>query len=221
MARIAAKTQLKRPTVYAVVQILKTKGIVAILKKRGIQYVSALSPRLLIERFAHSTELAVQALPELLEMAYASPLKPRLQFFEGWEGILQVLRQFSYSKIPCMGFTDYEQMPKELFQFIRKTVIPERIKNKNKARLIVPDNPTNWRIQLEDNKYFTEHRIVPFSIPRNPIELLLFGESSVAFLSFIQEEMFGVTIDSPAIYNTLKNIFLYLWNASGQLASQS
>ena len=36
------------------------------------------------------------------------------------EGLKQILREFSYSHEPTIGFTDYENMPKELFQFIRQ-----------------------------------------------------------------------------------------------------
>lgn len=221
ISNIAKKTQLKRSTVYHIVDSLQLKGVVSVNTRRGIQYISALSPRILIDRFKKSAQMAERVLPELMEMAYSSTLKPRIRFFEGLEGIKQILREFSYSKIQSMGFTDYEPMPKDLFKFIRDEIVPERIKNKNCAQLIVPSNSMNQRVQSEDEKYFTQHRIVNFPMPENPIELLLFGEMSVAFLSFVKKEMFAVVIDSPAVYNTIKNIFLFIWNLSENQSSKS
>ncbi|MDP2625201.1 MAG: helix-turn-helix domain-containing protein [Candidatus Peregrinibacteria bacterium] len=214
VSRVAAKTHLKRSTVYGLIDALKARGFVFVTKRRGIQYISALSPRILVDRFKRSAEMAEKILPELIEMAYSSPLKPRVRFFEGLNEIKHVLREFSYSKAPSMGFTDYEHMPKELFKFIREEVIPERRRQKNRTRLIATDNSTNREIQKEDVKHYSEHRIVSFVEQNSPIELLLFGESHMAFLSFVKGEIFGVIIDSPAIYSTLKNIFEFVWGIS-------
>ena len=110
-----------------------------------------------------------------------------------------------------MGFTDYEQMPQKLINFIQREVVPKRKQNLNRARLIIPDNKINREVAKLDFKNFTEHRITKFSVARNPIELLMFGSSEVAFLSFTKNEMFGIIIDSKAIYQTLKNIFDFVW----------
>ena len=217
LSRIANQTHLKRTTVYSIVDTLKTKGIVSITKRKSIQYVSALAPQILIERFKRAATLAEQTLPELMEMAYSSPLKPRLRFFEGLNGIKEILREFSYSKIPSMGFTDYERMPKEMHQFIRKVVIPQRQKLNIRTRLLIPNTGKNHEVQKVDHKYFTEHRLVDFPLQENPIEILLFENSKIAFLSFTKNELFGIILDSKAIYQTLRNIFFLVWETSGKI----
>ena len=211
MSQLASKTHLKRPTIYDLVDGLKRRGLVSVGRRRGIQYISALSPRVLVDRFKTSVSLAEESLPMLLEMAYASPLKPRIRSFEGLEGLKQILREFSYSQEPTMGFTDYEQMPKELFQFIRKEVVARRKKLQNPVRLIVPHNEINLKIKNEDHLHYGEHRAVTFPQKKNPMEILLFETSKVAFLSFTPSELFGLIIDSVAIHQTLKNLFLLVW----------
>ena len=214
IAQIAAKSRIKRTTVYSLVDSLKTHGIVSPNKRRGIHYVSPLSPSILIQRFKNASDRAEASLPELLDMAYNSPLKPRIQFFEGMEGVKEILGQFSQSLAPGMGFTDYANMPDTLLQFIRKEIVPERRKHKNRARYLLPDNSTNRTVQKDDERYYTEHCVTSFPLAENPIELLLFGESKVAFISFTKEELFGLVIDSKAIYKTLHNIFSLIWNFS-------
>ena len=110
-----------------------------------------------------------------------------------------------------MGFTDYEQMPKELFQFIRKNVVAQRKKLQNPVRLIVPSNEVNLRIKSEDYLHYGEHRVVTFPQKKNPMEILLCEKSKVAFLSFTPSELFGLIIDSVAVHQTLKNVFLLVW----------
>ncbi len=211
LSRIASKTHLQRSTVYSLVEAMKGRGILSLTKHKGIHYAAALPPRILVDRFKQSAHLAEQGLSQLLELAYSSPLKPRIRFYEGLQGLKEILREFSYSKQQSMGFTDYEQMPKELFQFIRKEVVPQRRKLNVFTHFIVPRNNTNIHIQTEDEIHFAEHRIVDFPRQKNPIELLLFEESSVGFLSFTSHEQFGVIIDSAAIHQTLRNLFELVW----------
>lgn len=214
ISRIAQKTHLKRSTVYVVVDALKLKGCLGTSTKNGILYVSPVSPKIIVDKLKQSVKMAEEVLPDLLNIAYASPLKPRIRFFDGVDGIKQVLKEFSYSKVQSMGFTDYEQMPTDLVSFIRSEIIPERMKNKNCAQFIVPDNLVNRGVVALDKENFTEHRIAKFQIQKNPIELLLFGQSELGFLSFVKDEMFGVIIDSKAIHDTLKNIFIFIWSIS-------
>ncbi|NOS66772.1 MAG: hypothetical protein HOO67_00155 [Candidatus Peribacteraceae bacterium] len=212
VSRVAAHTHLKRTTAYPVVENLKERGILTVTKKRGIQYVSAIAPRILIDRLKQSAQLAEEALPALMQMAYTSPLKPRIRFFEGIEGLKEILREFSYSTEPTMGFTDYEQMPKELLAFIRSTVVPQRIKLSNPVKLIATRNQINLGVQKDDIVHYSEHRLVEFPAgQKNPIEILIYEKSKIAFLSFTKDELFGMIVDSAAIYETMKNIFMLLW----------
>lgn len=212
VSRIAVKTGLKRSTTYTIVESLKLKGLVSVNTKRSILYVSPVSPLVFLDKLKSNLKMFEDIVPELVKMAYASPLKPRIRFFEGSEGLKQVLREFSHSKVQSMGFTDYGDMPPELLAFIRTEVIPERRRNKNKAMLIVPDNEQNREVHSRDDEFYTQHKIVKFYSEKNPIELLLFGNSEVAFLSYAKDELFSVVLDSKAIYLTLKNIFTLIWH---------
>lgn len=211
VASIASNANLERTTVYSMLDDMERKGLLSVIKRKGIQYISALPPRVLVDRFKQSATHAEQLLPELLQMAYASPLKPRIRFYDGLEGIKEILVEFSHSRTPCLGFTDYAQMPPELFKFLRKTIVPNRRSRKIEAFFVVPRNETNSKLQKEDDIHFAEHRLVDFPMHTNPLELNLFDISKVGFLSYTKEELFGVVIDSPAIYSTLKNLFLLVW----------
>jgi hypothetical protein len=151
-----------------------------------------------------------------MEMAYSSPLKPRMRFYGGIEGLKEILREMSFSQGQTVGFTDYARMPKEMFQFIRKEVVPERRKRKNFILLLVPRNETNERIHTEDDIHFGEHRIIEYPHTRKHIEVLLFDVTKVGFLSFEESERFGVVIDSRAIYETLKGLFELVWAQVGK-----
>ncbi|HEY5713722.1 MAG TPA: helix-turn-helix domain-containing protein [Candidatus Gracilibacteria bacterium] len=211
IALLAKKTGIKRTTIYNLLDDLKSKNIIHISRRKGIQYLSAVSPAVVIDQFRRAASSANEALPALINMAYQSPVKPRINFYEGLNGIKIVLREFTQSQSPPFGFTDYGNMPTELHEFIQEEVIPMRIKKKNWGHFILTNNPTNQKLAGRNETYFSENRILNFPDNQNPIELLLFDDQKVALLSFHPQERFGLIINSKNIYKTIKNIFDLLW----------
>lgn len=212
MSMIARKAKIERPTVYDVVNDLQIKGFVFVNARKAVKYVSAISPRILIDRFKNSYMKAESMLPDLINMAYKSPIKPRIKFHDGMQGLKDILKEFSLAEEETFLFTDYKLMPEELQKYILSEIIPERIKRKkNFARLLVPDNEENRKVKAQDKERYTEHKLINFPFQQvNPLEIILF-ENKVGFLSYTKDEMFGLTIDSVAIYQTLKNIFSLIW----------
>lgn len=210
LGRAAQKAHLKRSTVYSLVEGLKVKGILSTVKRRGITTISALPPRLLIERFEHSAQMAKSMLPQLLDLAYASPVKPRIRFYEGMEGIKQILFEAASGKEDYIGFIDYTLMPKEIYRYIRTKVAPEREKTGISLCLLMPRNEINQQVQKEYRQRI-EHRMVDFPSRKNHIEILLYEGSKIGCMSYVKNEMFGVVIDSQAIYQTLYDLFMLIW----------
>lgn len=210
LAHAAEKAHLKRSTVYSLVNGMRERGFLSETKRRGICYVSALSPRLLIERFERSTEAAKSVLPQLMDIAYASPVKPRIRFYDSIDGLNQILFDAASCKQDYIGFTDYERMPKEMYSFIRKKVAPQREKDNVTLRLIIPQNERNRQI-LSEYRHRVEHRMIAFPSRKNHIEILLYHPAKIGFMSFARGEMFGLVIDSEAIFVTLKDLFTLIW----------
>ena len=68
------------------------------------------------------------------------------------------------------------------------------------------------QVKEGEAQHHAEHRIADLQFTKYPLELSLFDQSKVAFMSFEKGEVFGVVIDSKAVYLTLKNLFLFVWN---------
>jgi sugar-specific transcriptional regulator TrmB len=213
MSMIARKAKIERSTVYDVVNDLQQKGFAFITVRKRLKYVSPISPSVLIGRFKNSATRAESILPDLLDLAYKSPLKPRIKFFEGLDGIKLIFKEFSQTNEETYVFTDYEIMPRELRQFIWDEIIPERKRRNSYARLLIPDSPENRIEKAKDVNRFAEHKLISF--PKNQtisLEIILY-ENMTGFMCFEKNEMFGLLIDSQTINHSLKSIFLYIWNS--------
>jgi len=218
VTQLATKTHLKRSTVYDITVQLARRGVLSITKRQGVHHISATSPRNLIERFKSAARDAESILPELMDIAFASPLKPRVRFYEGMEGLKEVLRDMSQSSGQTVGFSDYAKMPKELFHFIQKDIVPERKARKNFIRLICPRNPTNEQIHKDDALHFREHCLLEFPDPLdNDLEILMFDRSKVGFLCYEESAQFGLIIDSESIFKMMTNAFWLLWTTAEKM----
>lgn len=213
VASVARRAEVERTTVYNLLEKMQQDGLISIMKRRGIQYLSALPPRVLIDRFKSSAVLAEQALPEFLEIAFSSPLKPRVRFYDGISGLKQILREFGHSEYEKLLFTDYATMPPELARFILKEIVPLN-RRTGMPRCIAVQNEISKKIARQ---HTAPHRFVRYSEKGQELELLLFDRSKAAFLSFASEEQFGVIIDSLAIHRMLRNLFFFIWEQAKPL----
>lgn len=216
IGRLAQRSHLKRTTVYSVLEEMKEQGLVSVSKRKGVLYVSALPPRVFVDRCKRAARLVEDALPELLARAGTAPIKPRLRLYDGIEGIQKVLLEFGGSTAPTMGFTDYERMPREIFSFIRTSVVPLRRRLGNPVRLIVPRSTANEAVRKHDAKNFGEHRILDIDAVKTAVELLLFDGTKVAILSLEGRDTYAAVLDSPGLHKTLVGIFEFLWNIGDQ-----
>ncbi len=218
MSMIARKTQLERPTIYDIVSRLENKGFASTLKTKGIKQVTVTAPNLIIESIKNSLNQAEQILPDLMEMAYKSPIKPRIKFYEGMKGMKQVLSEFSFTNEDTYVFSDYSTYPTELLQFIYREIIPERIRRNSSTKMLVVNNPKHIDIKKNEKKYYQEHRLINFpeGMGLENLEILLW-ENKIGFLSFGNNEMFGMIVESKSISQMLKNIHALIWQNANKL----
>jgi len=218
MSMIARKTKLERPTVYDIVSRLENKGYANTIKTKGIKQVTVTPPNIIIESIKNSLNQAEQILPDLMEMAYKSPIKPRIKFYEGKKGLKQVLTEYSLAYDETYVFSDYSTYPRDVLAFIYKKIIPERIRRNSFTKMLVINNPKHIDVKKNEKKYFQEHRLInfPTGTGLENLEVLLW-ENKIGFLSFGNNEMFGMIIESKSISQMLKNVHCLIWQNSDKL----
>ena len=84
---IARRAELNRVTTYTLLEDLKRDGIVNETMKEGVKYYSVISPDILLKQLEQKYESFKEKVPELLAMAEKFGSKPKVQFFEGLEGM--------------------------------------------------------------------------------------------------------------------------------------
>ncbi|MDD5463541.1 MAG: helix-turn-helix domain-containing protein [Candidatus Moranbacteria bacterium] len=208
VSRIARKSGIKRTTIYLSLENLAAKGLISTVKKEGKSLYYAEDPRNLERIMQERKDRISKLMPELLAFTSLIDKKPEIRYFEGVEGIKEVLMHAlnnadqeicnMYSEV---FITDFDE------KYFTEYYVPERMKKKIFVRTLVPDN--ELMRSLESEKSFRKIKLLPPDLFKINIEIMLYGKDKVNIISF--KEKFALIIESPAIHNSFKSIFETLW----------
>jgi HTH-type transcriptional regulator, sugar sensing transcriptional regulator len=210
---IAEAVNIKKPTVYVVLEDLRLKGLVRKIPNAKKQLFEAKPPDELLMQAQEGLDQVKSVLPQLLALA-KSDNRPKTYLFEGIKGIEQALH-FNLEKIAAkevVGF--YAQasgIPRALISIF--TDYNNKMKKLAiKSRGIVPDHPSLKFYRETDKQYKREMRVVSSDLlsSSNVVEI---GEDFVKIISF--HDLHAVIIESKSIAKTFRQIFEMAWGRIG------
>ena len=211
---IARRAELNRVTVYTILEDLKRDGIVNETTKEGIKYYSVISPDILLKQLEQKYESFRDKVPELLALAEKFGNKPRIQFFEWFEGVKKMYGDLlSSTTEPICAFLWLESISTQLHTYLEKEFLPQRIKLGIKAKVISHIGEKNKTYKSMDKKVLRETRIVKDVAFILHHEINIYGESKVAIAMFNNDEMSAIIIHSKKFHDTLLSIFNFIWKS--------
>lgn len=207
---------------YAVLEQLIELGLVKKDDSPVAKYAAA-HPNLLQERIesaAKSAERAAlalkSALPDLASAFNLATGRPGVQFFEGAQGIKQVLDDSLTAKTEVCAYIDNESIAK---------YIPEQNREYVAARKRLNIKRKNIATDTQENRFaiegflpgLTEWRLVPW--PATPINTIVqIYDNKVSYFTLGSDHLIGVIITDPFIYEFHKRQFDYLWESKAVYA---
>lgn len=219
---IAIKAGLGRPLTYKILDDLLVKSLIE--KKEVSNKVTLFSPvhpkelEKIIEKKKNDIENTKKALDESLGQMVSkynlSIGKPNIQFFEGKDGIIKVALDSLSSETDICSFVDTETVL-EIYPELNKEYVNKRLKNNVKKKIISTDCPLVREITRNDNKDFTEQRVVKQKLHFATIVMIY--DNKVSFITLDPNKNIGIIIEDPDIYKTNKAIFDYIWEGSEKI----
>ncbi|NTW13542.1 MAG: hypothetical protein HGA31_00735 [Candidatus Moranbacteria bacterium] len=210
VSRIALKAGIKRTTVYLSLENLMKKGLISAIKKGSKAYYYAEDPRNLERMMEVRKNEVSDIIPRLLAFTNLIDNKPEIRYFEGEEGIKEVLMKSleQPGKEILMMFSEsyFSDFGDEFFE---KTYRPERIRRKILSRTLMPDNEQMRAFSGKSVQHLRQAKFLPPDLFKIDIEVLMYERNQIAIISF--KEGFAFIINSPAIHSSFKSIFETLW----------
>jgi sugar-specific transcriptional regulator TrmB len=230
-SRIAEETHLNRTTVYKILTDLSIKGLVSEIEKGKKLFYQAEKPETFLryakgqsERAHDAFEVAKKIVPELEGLYSLNPNKPKIRFFENYEGLQAIMEDHISENEPyeMLGFANAA----ELESFMTEEFIKKYVKQKEKigitTRGVVPDTRTDKTYTERmyagiDKKFWLNLRHIPSQeFPFNG-EITIYGTQKVSIVNFDKTHMVGIIIEDKAIHDMMVRIFELAWRGAEML----
>lgn len=210
ISRIAKKSKVKRATTYLAVGALQARGLLSASKKGKRSVYFAQNPKRLIESFDEKRESIARAIPELLAIANAIDVKPKIQYFDGKTGVEEVFKDILHSPDSEVlewysesYITDFDE------KFFSTYFTPERVRKGIHVRAILPDVPAMRELEERNVEAARRTKLLDPAKYHIKMELNVYDKRKVSIVSFKEE--FGIIIESEIIHDSLKNLFELMW----------
>lgn len=222
-SQAAREANVPRTLAYAVLKQLEILGLLEKREAGGkVAVFAAAHPLKLQERAEENkkrSETALIALsgamPELLSAYNLSIGKPGVRFFEGMLGMKQVLDDSLTAKEMILTYADLASIRKYIPE-VNAQYVRERERRGVAKRGLVPDTPENRSFvggYEGDFAKVTDTKFIPCE--QAPFKTIMqIYDNKVSYLALGEENLMGVILEDPRIYQMHKTLFEHLWSVT-------
>lgn len=209
--QIADRTGISRATLYLSFPELEQRGILVPFQKGKRRLFKAQNPDELLQSLKENVNDLEQSLPDLQAIYQTNSIKPRVQYYDGIEGVKKLYQETLKDKGGIIrAFQRISNIHPEIQKYLASYYSPERVRREIEARNIVSDQ-SNDKIMPAGKKLFRENRFIdPNKFPFM-FEGLIFG-SKVGFANFEAGSQLGaIIVDSEEIAKSVRSLFDFAW----------
>ena len=209
---IAKKSELKRPTVYVVLDSLINKNLIRKIPKGSTTHYTAEDPNTLLDVLERKEEEIKKALPLLKALHNVRGEKPVIRYYEGKEGVRKIYSEWYQSKKYIYFYGSIKDIKKHFPEsflepiYIKKMGIP--------VLEIVSSHPVDLEYAHASKK--TKNPKHKFRVLKKGITFTLDSaiyDDKLAIVS-LKDKFFGIVIESKAIANSYKILYELAWQSA-------
>lgn len=221
-AAVAREAKLNRTTTYGVLELLIHKGLVSADKKKGATRYQSISPEQLpafIERrresLAETKKEIVSLVPQLKLMRAKAKVLPKVQFFEGEEGVRQAYEDTleNNSGKYLRDITGIDAVFTKLDQKFVQYYLEKRARLGIECKNLVPESEWGEKSRQDDTKYLRTTKFLPADVNFDA-EISIYDDK-VGIFSYSKEHPIAILIEDTTISNMMKKLFDRLEQTAG------
>lgn len=210
----AKSTGINRITTYNLLEEMVRRSYFTVIKKVRAKWYAPVAPEFVALEARKNAEALERVLPELRSLQGARYRKPRVRFFEGWEGVRHVYEDTLTASGELLNFAN-SAVVRKFWPLYDEEYVEERVKRGIRLRGIAPDDNAGRSVHGADHDHLREIRLVPASEFDFTNEINIY-DHKVAICSFDSglhgdKDMFGVIIESKEVAETQRQIFEMAW----------
>jgi sugar-specific transcriptional regulator TrmB len=201
----------KRGDLYNVLRRLQEKGLILPVPERKVLAYAVTDPQVLDGLAAAKQREVADAKERLSEVRSMYNLalgRPGVRFYEGLEGIQEVMKDSLSAKGELLSYEDIDGLYRHLPQYA-KWYEAQRVKNKIRERSIIPDTPMARSVLGSEPAAFRQQRFVPHKLFSFSLEMNIYDDK-VFYVTF-REPFIAVVIEDKGVADTQRAIFELTW----------
>ncbi len=216
--QIAQRAGINRITGHVIVENFLKRGLMSFVEKNNRRFFSVSSPDILLRslrrelsEIENREETLLDILPKLNSFFESNGSKPKVRFYEGFEG-LKVVREDllrSQAKV-ARGFVSLDDLFK-MFPEHESEYTTRRVKRGIKSKVLYTTK-FGQRADANDESKLREARFLPQEKFPLASEITIYGDK-VAIIPLLGKPV-GVVIENEAIASTMKAIFELAWQGA-------
>lgn len=214
-----------RSNIYALLQTLRTKGLVRELPGGIRKEFMAESPTHLTELTTAQETRAKEArssldlaLPQLLSQFNLVSGRPNVQFYEGESGVKKVIFDSLSTTGEILQYLDNDAVD-TYYKDINKEYMAERKRRGIQKKIIVWDTPSARKTALEEiDPSCTEMRCI--RTRPSPVTMMIYG-NKLSYQTIGEEAHIGVILEDAHIVAMHRELFFFTWEGAERLVPQS
>lgn len=207
---LSKQAKIKRPTTYITLFSLQEKGIVRELKQNNkLRYVAE-NPKIVINRQKNKIERLETELPLLMGIAAKGKAKPKIRFYEGKAGIINIYEDnlLEPSGSELLAFTAAQDLYNIVGEYMDEHIV-RRVKKGIQVRTIVTSYEKFQEHLKNAEEELRQMRALKSKDFQFTGEINIYG-NKVSIVSF-GDELIGMIIESKQIANNMRAIFELAW----------
>ncbi len=216
-SKIALKTSLNRTNVYNVLADLEEMDLIEQNKKETKTRYALVHPSRLQEviesrlKQIKQAETSLQiALPQMISDYNLAVGKPGIRFYEGKEGLIQVMEDSLTAETEIYTYVDIEAVEK----YIKKeneAYVKKRRKLGKKKKILVSDSEFNKKFFKHLGQEQTDVRYLDFEMPSFSIAMHIY-DNKISYITLQPKKMIGIIIEDEMIANMHRALFEFTWS---------
>jgi sugar-specific transcriptional regulator TrmB len=207
---ISRKSKIFRTYCYDVLEKLVEKGIVNYAIKSGVKYYESVDPSTLLKIEQDRLEQLKSVIPHLEDLKKTTTKKPKVEFYEGKEGIKSIHEDIIRTKPDeVLGYGNTTKHD-EIMSLYFPRYIKERVENKIKIRVITEKSVAGLKVKAADKKEFRETKFFKNRFDFPTIKYV-YG-NKIALIS-LGVNIIGTIIEDKELADSEKYIFDILWDS--------
>lgn len=209
-ATVASKLGINRVTCYDALQWLCKKWLVAETIRNKVKWYAATSPETLLQIFRNKFDIFQSVVPDLISLSGKFGIKPKIKWFEWLEWMKILYEDTLSSQTPILAYVWNHVAHPDLLRYFHDDYIPRRVKKKIMAQVLLSHSDANTCYHKSDKKSYRKSLFLSEWVWNIQCEINIYGPNKIMIAMYDKHDMCGLIMESPAVYETMKTIFMQI-----------